>query len=116
MQIVIHKAGINMQSRKKLNLIYSFVGAGEHKGLWSVSEEGPGVCRGGSREAGVKSKTGKGGSRYMCLGTLGCQDFLAAERVLTVVDGVSQFLQHHIQGGVLGQFHHEHAGLHANVA
>lgn len=57
---------------------------------------------------------GRGG--HVCLGTLGCQVFLAAERVLAVVDGVSQFLQHHIQRGVLGQFHHEHTGFHTNVA
>lgn len=56
------------------------------------------------------------GDRCTRLGTLGCQVFSAAERVLAVVDGVSQFLQHHIQRRVLGQFHHEHAGLHANVA
>lgn len=60
-------------------------------------------------------KVGQGG-RYIRFGTWGCQVFLAAERVLAVVDGVSQFLQHHIQRGVLGQFHHEHTGLHPNVA
>ena len=53
---------------------------------------------------------------YICLGRQGRQVFLAAEGVLAVVDGVSQFLQHHVQRGVLGQFHHEHAGLHADVA
>lgn len=54
--------------------------------------------------------------RYTRLGVLGCQVFLAAERVFAVVDGVPQFLQHHIQRRVLGQFDHEHAGLHTNVA
>lgn len=46
----------------------------------------------------------------------GCQVFLAAERVLAIVDGVTQLLQHHVQGSVLGQLHHEHTRLHANVA
>lgn len=41
---------------------------------------------------------------------------LAAERVFTVVDGVAQLLQHHIQGAVLRQLHHKHTGLHPDVA
>lgn len=68
----------------------------------------PGVW--GRRGEGVK------GVSYMCSGKLSCQVFLAAKRVLAVVDGIAQFLQHHIQRGVLRKFHHEHAGLHPNVA
>lgn len=44
-----------------------------------------------------------------------CQ-VLSTERVLAVVNGVAQFLQHHIQRGVLRQFDHEHTGLHTDVA
>lgn len=32
------------------------------------------------------------------------------------MDGVSQFLQHDVQRGVLRQFHHEHTRLHPDVA
>lgn len=50
------------------------------------------------------------------LGRCGRQDVSSTKRVLAVVDGVSQLLQHHLQGGVLRQLDHEHAGLHADVA
>lgn len=39
----------------------------------------------------------------------------AAERILAVVDGVAQLLQHDVQRGVLGQLDHEHARLHSDV-
>lgn len=39
----------------------------------------------------------------------------AAERVLPVVDGVAELLQHDVQRGVLRQLDHEHARLHADV-
>lgn len=68
-----------------------------------------GVKDGGGQWDGVL------GSRLINLGRWGCQVFLAAERVLAVVDGVSQFLQHHLQRGVLWQLHHEHTGLHPDV-
>lgn len=44
-----------------------------------------------------------------------CQ-VLATQWVLTVVDGITKFLQHHFQRRVLGQFHHEHTSLHTDVA
>lgn len=69
---------------------------------------------GGREQKSKVVKVGKG--KYTHSGKLGCQVFLAAEWVLAVVDGVTQFLQHHVQRGVLGQFHHEHTCLNANVA
>lgn len=56
------------------------------------------------------------GSRNISPGSLGCRVFLSAERVLAVVDGVSQFLQHDVQRRVLRQLHHEHTRLHPDVA
>lgn len=50
------------------------------------------------------------------MGLDGRQVVSSTERVLAVVDGISQLLQHHLQGGVLRQFDHEHAGLHTDVA
>lgn len=44
-----------------------------------------------------------------------CQ-VLSTERVLTVMNGISQFLQHHVQRGVLWQFDHEHTGLDTDVS
>lgn len=38
-----------------------------------------------------------------------------AERVLAIVDGVPEFFQHDLQRGILREFDHEHAGLHADV-
>ena len=62
----------------------------------------------------------KGGSRIEVLSTYAWERqlkfFLATQRVLAVMDGIAQFLQHHIQRSVLGQFHHEHTGFHSNVA
>lgn len=40
---------------------------------------------------------------------------LTAERILAIVDSIAQLLQHHVEGRVLRQLDHEHAGLHANV-
>lgn len=65
---------------------------------------------------GEKGVTGEGEVWGTWGGIFGCQVFSAAEWVLAVVDGVAQFLQHHVQRSILGQFHHEHTGLHPDVA
>lgn len=65
----------------------------------------------GEKGSRVRARFGAHGG-----GIFGCQVFSAAEWVLAVVDGVAQFLQHHVQRSVLGQFHHEHTGLHPDVA
>lgn len=73
---------------------------------------GPKAWRGKrGRIEGVKLRSsgrrriGRGGARVIS----------ATKRVLTVVYGVSQLLQHHVQRGVLWQFHHEHTGFYTDV-
>lgn len=39
----------------------------------------------------------------------------AAERVLPVVDGVTELFQHDVQRGILRELDHEHARLHSDV-
>lgn len=39
----------------------------------------------------------------------------AAERILPVVDGVTELFQHDVQRGILRELDHEHARLHSDV-
>ena len=52
------------------------------------------------------------GKSLICLAMLGS----AAEWILAAVDSISKSLDHDLEGGILGQLDHEHAGLHSDEA